>query len=104
MSDPIGGITSTAVSGLQAAQAQADQAASNIAGYGATETPVPTGGPALTGTQPSNIAGAVQQASGGTDLTTQVLDLLNARNAFAANLDVLNTGNQLQKQAIDITA
>jgi flagellar basal body rod protein FlgC len=103
MSDPIGGITSTALSGLLAAENQADSVALNLAG-GTTPSPFGSTGPALTGTQPSGIAGQVQQATGGTDLATQLIDLINARNSFAANIDTLNTGNRIARQAIDILA
>jgi flagellar basal body rod protein FlgC len=104
MSDPIGGVANTALSGLLAAQNQADQAATDIANFGTTDSPfLPGGGgTALTGTQPTGIAGAVQQATGGTDLATQLVDLINARNAFAANVDTLNAASTIAKQAINI--
>jgi flagellar hook protein FlgE len=106
MSDSIGGITNIALSGLLQAQSQADSAATAIAGGVATPSPIGATGPALTGTAPTNVAGPVQQALGGTsgDLTTQLLDLINARNAFAANIDTLNTGNRLAQTTLDILA
>lgn len=104
MSDSIGGITNIALTGLQAAERQVDNIATAVAGGGAPVSPFGQTGPGLTGTAPGNVAGPVQQALGGADLATQLVDLINARNAFAANIDTLNAGNRLTQQAIDILA
>jgi len=110
MSDLIGSATSYAISGLNAAQNQVAVDAQNIATDGPSVVGSPFGSsgpssPGLTGTQPTNVAGQVQQAIGTTqkpDLTTSLVDLITARNLFAANIDTLNVATQTQKQAINI--
>ena len=103
MSDSIGSIQNYALSGLLAAESQANQAAQNIADFGAPTSPFATNAiQPLTGTAATGAAGAVQQATGGTDLAAQLIDLLTARNAFAANIATLNVGSQVVQQALNI--
>lgn len=108
MSNSVGSITDIALNGLLRAQQQADTAAQNIAGAGTTQgSAITQAGPPLTGTQPGNVAGQVQQAlgpssGGSSDLTTNLVSLLNARNSFAANLDTLRAGERIARQAVDI--
>jgi flagellar basal body rod protein FlgG len=80
------GISAIGLQGLQAAQGRFDQTAAQIASVG---------------------AGAVSQDSGpvdAVDLSQQVVGLLEAKDSYVANLKTVQTGDELEQQAIDILA
>jgi flagellar hook protein FlgE len=50
------------------------------------------------------ISGASTQASDSTDLSTDMVDMLAARNQFQTNARVFQTADEMQKRLLDIMA
>ena len=96
-------ISSIALSGMNAAQAQLDSAAHNIANLATpgfhrqevVQTPQAGGGVAATLTQ-SKVEGAA--------LETDVVSQLQAKHAFIANLAVFKTSNKMTGALLDKSA
>ena len=96
-------IASISLSGMQAAQSQLNVAAGNIAnsdtpGYQrrvATPSAQAGGGVAVS-------VGVTPQA--GSNLTTDVVSELQAKNAFIANLSVFKTANAMSGTLLDTSA
>jgi flagellar basal body rod protein FlgC len=98
MVDSISAPADIALSGLLAAQKQLNDAAVNIAKGPGTAAPTPNAAPPVTGTQPPQQSFDAAQG----DLTTSVVDLINARNSFAANVDTLKVSDNLVKKLLDV--
>jgi|ERR1035437_1728313 flagellar basal body rod protein FlgG len=96
-------ISSTALSGMNAAQALMDSSANNIAnldtpGYRRQEVVQSAqagGGVSSTVTKASTV---------GPSLVTDVVSQLQAKNAFLANLSVFKTSNKMAGALLDKTA
>jgi len=76
-------IFASALQGLNAAETKLDQTASRIAG----------GGAGLSGPPADSV-----------DLSTEMVNLLTAKDQFAANLKSIEAGDQMTKHALDILA
>lgn len=76
-------IFASALQGLNAAETKLDQAASRISRAGGTGNGAP----------PDAV-----------DLATELVNLLTAKQEYAANLKALETGNEIAKHTIDILA
>ena len=77
-------LSAIALQGLQQADAQLNQAASQIANFGASS---PDGAPVDT-----------------VDLSAEMVALMSAKNAFQANLKTLETAEQVQNSVMDLKA
>jgi len=77
-------LSAVALQGLQQADSQLTQAATRIAAYGSTS---PDGASLDT-----------------VDLSAEVVALMSAKIQFSANLKSLQTADEIQKHAIDLTA
>ena len=77
-------ISAIALAGMQQAQSQFDQAASNLASIGSGS---PSGTPIDT-----------------VDLSAKAVSLLSAKNVYALNVDVMKIANEMQSHAIDLLA
>ena len=76
-------IFASALQGLNAAETQLDQTASRISRAGGTES----------GAAPDSV-----------DLSTDMVNLLTAKQQFAANLKSIGAGNEIDKHTLDILA
>jgi flagellar basal body rod protein FlgG len=79
-------ISAIASQGLQQAQDRVDQTAAQIAAEGAAA--VSQNGPPVDAV----------------DLSQQVVGLMSARDSYEVNLKMLQTGNELDRQTIDLLA
>jgi hypothetical protein len=76
-------ISAVALAGLEQAQAQLESAATSLAG----------------------LAGSADlSSSDSVDLSAGIIALMSAKNNSAVNISVLNTADEIQKQAIDLMA
>src|SRR6185312_17564907 len=98
MADSISAPADIALTGLLAAQKQLDKAAANIAKGSGTPAPAPNAAPPVTGTQPPQQAFDATQG----DLTSSVIDLVNARNSFVTNVETLKVSDNLVKKLLDV--
>ena len=76
-------ISAIARQGLEQAQVQLENAASRLAGAGASPN----------GSNSDNV-----------DLGAGIVDLLSAKNNFAVNISIMKTADQMQKYVIDLMA
>jgi len=76
-------ISAIARQGLDQAQVQLENAASRLAGAGAS----------LGGSNSDSV-----------DLSGTIVDLMSAKNDFAVNIGIMKTADQMQKYAIDLMA
>jgi flagellar hook protein FlgE len=76
-------ISAIAHRGLDQAQVQLENAASRLAGAGAS----------LDGSNSDSV-----------DLSAGIVDLMSAKNNFAVNISILKTADQIQQYAIDLLA
>ena len=95
-------LSSIALSGMNAAQTQLGVAANNLAN---SQTPAYS---AETATLQSQAGGGVNASVGSTSTTpsmeTDVVQQLQAKNAFLANLAVFKTSNQLAGALLNVQA
>ena len=76
-------ISAIALQGLEQSQVQLDNAASRLAGAGASP---------------------VASNSDSVDLSAGMLALLSAKNNFAVNISIMKTADQIEKYTIDMMA
>jgi len=98
-------------SGMQAAEAEFDVAANNIAnnetpGYqsqGVSLEPLPGGGVQVTGAGAAGLPAADPEQSD-VDMGTQMAGMMVASGAYTANAKVLDVASQMERALLDVQA
>ena len=118
----ISGILSTAVSGLALASSRVAASADNIAnvnspGFQAREiqsSSIVTRGNTETGFAPGGVRGVLRTSTGqsavaagigsNVDITSELVTLIEAENAYKAGVEVIRTGTRLSRDLLNIKA